>query len=476
MFTFIRSLLPAIGCIALVTSALAREPPVVPAPDAARLKARALCSCLFVQKMSMAQCADGRSAIWRYLFAGTPRLVEEGQRVVTTLEPAGATVQLFDKEKLLAQSRFVEDGGGCVSLECRAGQSCSPPQPAQRIAMSEPAPLPRGALPPAVDAKVVQQTLDEGFAPGGPLLGHARAVYIVHDDKVVVERYAPGYGPQNAYYLGSVSKIFNNLLAGLLVRDGRLDLADKVARPQWQSRGDARSQITVDHMLHMMSGLGWKEDFFTPGAPAYEIYFGGSRSDDVARAVAERASDTPPGTKAQYSTGSSAVLAAALQARIGGTTGGRAALLQYFSKQLFEPIGATGVTPEFDAAGTFLAGHGVFARPEDLARIGLLYLHDGQWQGRRILPEGWVKYSTQPVQGGSTAYGAHLVLDVAQVPGCFGHPGVGGQKLIVCPRLRLVVVWFSSNFDFFSAPQGDIDATQRELLLAFPEAPDGGGR
>jgi CubicO group peptidase (beta-lactamase class C family) len=146
--------------------------------------------------------------------------------------------------------------------------------------------------------------------------------------------------------------------------------------------------------------------------------------------------------------------------------------LSYFSKELLEPLGAHGITPEFDAAGTFLSGHSVYARPDDLARIGQLLLDDGRWQGRQLLPKDWIAYSTQPGKSGELAeshYGAQLMIDMLGLPGCFGHSGVGSQELIVCPKRGLVLVWFSSAFDFWRQKKGEPQDIERALIEAFPE-------
>jgi CubicO group peptidase (beta-lactamase class C family) len=457
----------AIGC-SVSHRADAADWPVIPAADAARLKARVTCSCLFVQKLSLAQCSDGAPAIWRYPFATAGKLLESPNQTLSVVQtPAGGAVRILSGESVLAESHYLDDGGGCVTGAAPKEQvSNSVPR-----AQVESVPLSRAELPRSVDARAVDQALASGFSAQGPLGGFARAAFIMLDGQVVAERYAPGFGPETEYYFGSVAKVFNNLLAGLLVQDGKLHVKDTVNLPEWQQKGDARAAITFDQMLHMTSGIEWDEDFFHPGAPAYEVYFGGAGGTDVASLVAARSLEAKPGTHFEYSTGAATLLAHALQRRIGESVS-RAALLQYFSRQLFTPLGIDGITLEFDPAGTFLSGHAAWGRPEDLARIGLMYMNDGKWQQRRVLPEGWVGYSTQPGKATdmpAEPYGAQLMLDMAGVPGCFGHRGVGGQFLIVCPKRGLVLVWFSSLFDFATQRASRPEETLRQLIQAFPE-------
>jgi CubicO group peptidase (beta-lactamase class C family) len=460
-------MLTLLGCAAAGWASAAERAPI-PAADAARLKTRTLCSCLFVQKFSMAQCADGASAIWRYPFNSVPALLDtDRQRVVTSLRPSAATVQFYDKDAAIAESVYIDDGGGCVTSAPGRDITITSAKPATKVAGSA---LPRGDLSRSIDAKAVAAAIDQGFSATGPLAGFARAALVVHEGKVVAERYAPGFGDHHQYYLGSVAKVFNNLLAGLLVRQGKLRVDERVSLPQWQSPGDPRSRITFDHLLHMTGGLDWTEEFFVAGGPGYEVYFGGPASLDVASYVAARPAEAEPGEHFEYSTGAANLLAHALQMRIDNPA--RASTLEYLSRELFGPIGAQSITPEFDAAGTLLAGHAIYASAEDLARVGLLLLNDGRWQGRQLLPEGWVAYSTKRAEKGEPAksgYGAQLMLDMHGVPGCFGHTGVGEQRLLVCPKRRLVVVWLSSAYDFASPVEPSADEPVRRLVLAFPE-------
>lgn len=467
---FLRLLVLAIGCASAGSSADA-DLPQLPAVDFARLKARTVCSCLFVQRMTFEQCGDGSSAIWRFASAAArpPLLESPMQRLEVELETGARIVRFRDGRRVLSQSRYLPDGGGCVTLPSDADldatdAATSPPSTAAR---GDSQPLLRGPLPADSDAQALSHALDEGFSPDGPMRGFTRAVIVVANDRVVADRYAPGFGAHNQYYLGSVAKVFNNLLAGLLVRDGRLRVNDTVPVPEWSSRGDARSRITYDHLLKMASGLGWDEEFFVVGAPGYSVYFEGSASLDVASYMRSRPLEAKPGTHFEYSTGSATLLASLLQAKL--DTPGRESVLRYFERELFAPIGAQQITPEFDAAGTFLSGHAVFAGAEDLARVGMLLLHDGRAHGRRVLPEGWVDYSTRPALAASSGYGAQLRTGMLDLPGCFGHGGVGQQFLVVCPARRLVIAWLSSAFNFTGEQPAEPDELVRKIVRAFPE-------
>ncbi len=449
----------------------------IPVTDKARLQAKTICSCVFVQGRPVGNCADGKENIYQYLFKDAQRLPSSpDQSLDISVQRDRSIVQIKDKGTTIAQSAFLPDGGGCVTVPPGA------PVPAVSARPEPPHadPLPRGSLPAGVDAASLEKKLDNVFTPEGPIRGYSRAIMIVHDGKVVVERYAPGFGPQNLYYSGSISKILNNLFAGLLVADGKLNVKEKMTPPEWASISDDRKKITFDDMLFFNSGLAWDEEFFTAGAPGYNVYFAGPESSDIAKYVAQQKLEAKPGTHHEYSTGASTLLARELQARLGADRrADRAATLAYLRTKLFEPIGANHIVPEFDAAGSLMAGNGNYGVIEDWARLGELYRNDGKWGTKLILPEGWVRYSTElrPVTDPAYPYGAHLMLKHV-APGCFGHTGVGGSKMIICPDRKLTMMWLSSDFDLLgyddyaklSKVYDDFTALQKGVVESFPRS------
>jgi hypothetical protein len=124
------------------------------------------------------------------------------------------------------------------------------------------------------------------------------------------------------------------------------------------------------------------------------------------------------------------------------------------NEALFEPLGMRSVVPSFDARGTFIGSSFVSASARDYARLGLLYLRNGEWNGRRILPESWVRFARTPAPASNGRYGAHFRLGpvnssspvAAQGPpvrwpdDVYSASGLYGQLISICPSRRLVVV------------------------------------
>jgi CubicO group peptidase (beta-lactamase class C family) len=124
--------------------------------------------------------------------------------------------------------------------------------------------------------------------------------------------------------------------------------------------------------------------------------------------------------------------------------------LRFPREQLFEPLGMRSAVLEPDEAATLVSSTFMYASARDWARLGLLFLHNGVWQGRRLLPEGWVGYSLTPTQVAPDArYGAHVWLKLPQSPG-LGEPpmpedayymlGHDQQIVAIVPSRDLVIV------------------------------------
>jgi CubicO group peptidase (beta-lactamase class C family) len=234
-----------------------------------------------------------------------------------------------------------------------------------------------------------------------------------------------------------MAKSITQALVGVLVGDRKLDVHAPAYAPEWEN--DSRRDITLDLLLRMSSGLGFVEEYL-PGSPSdvIEMLFGKGK-DDVAHFAASFPLAHAPGTFWAYSSGTSNIVARAAGA---AAEAKGAALEDVMRRRLFEPLGMMSAAPKFDAAGTFIGSSFCFATPRDFARFGFLYLRDGIWEGKRLLPEGWVDYARTPTFQQPTdlsRYGAHFWLDIAG-PGSFSANGFQGQFTVIVPERDLVLV------------------------------------
>jgi CubicO group peptidase (beta-lactamase class C family) len=167
-----------------------------------------------------------------------------------------------------------------------------------------------------------------------------------------------------------------------------------------------------------------------------------------------------PGRMWRYSSGNTLILSRLIRDAVGGRAED---VLKFARRELFGPLGMRDVTMEFDASGTPVGSTYMFAPARDWARFGLLYLDDGVVGGRRILPEGWVSYSSSPTL--DTDYGAGFWTNprgteaadararLGFPPDAFMATGLLGQRVVIIPSQRLVIVRFGvthvwPSFDF----------------------------
>lgn len=294
----------------------------------------------------------------------------------------------------------------------------------------------------------LRAAIDAAFAePGQGSQRATAAVVVVHDGRVVGERYAPGYSIDMPLSGHSLAKSVVNALIGVLVRNGSLDVTHAAPVQEWRGSNDPRASITVDNLLRMDAGFGFDEG--TGSSIATHMWY---RQPDTAHFAAAASPSAAPGTQWGYSSRSYTILSRVVGDAIGG---GPQGVNDFGRREIFDPLGMRSVTIEFDATGTMMGANSILASPRDWARFGLLYLNDGVVGGRRILPEGWVQYSTKPTL--DTGYGAGFWLNTTDkkipswgfrwgLPGApadaFMARGYLGQYIVVVPSENLVVVRF----------------------------------
>ncbi len=300
---------------------------------------------------------------------------------------------------------------------------------------------PTGDLPPETDKKRLMKLMDHAFAAQAPAdLGETHAVVVIKGGKLVHEQYWTGFGPEVTCPSWSKGKSITHALVGILAGDGKMDIHAPADIPEWRDPADPRHAITLDQLLRMSSGLAFREDY-VPDHPSDVIeMLWGAGKEDTAHFAASFPLEHEPGTYWSYASGTTNIVsrAAARAANLSG-----AEFESFMRRRLFDPLGMTSAEPKFDPAGTFIGSSFCFCTPRDFARFGLLYLRDGVWEGRRLLPEGWVDYARTPTwqQPGAEEgpYGAHWWLGIAG-PASFSANGYEGQYTVVVPELDMVVV------------------------------------
>ncbi len=308
----------------------------------------------------------------------------------------------------------------------------------------------------------VQQAIGKYFdepLPEAPR--YTRGVVVVHKGQIVGEGYAPGFDMTTPQLSWSMAKSFTNALIGILVRDGKIDINDRAPVAEWDDTEDPRYAITTDDLLRMSSGLDWVENYSTPSGATNMLF----KDRSMAHTAASVDLAHEPGTEWYYSSGTSNILS-----NIVKDITGDEAYWAFPYEELFHKIGISTATFEPDASGTFVGSSYLWMSPRDYARFGLLYLNDGVWEGERILPEGWVEYSSSPAPAAPNGiYGAQFWRNGFN---SFRYPdlpddaylanGYEGQRIMIVPSEDLVVVrlGYTATDDF------DMNGLVRDVMAA----------
>ena len=248
-----------------------------------------------------------------------------------------------------------------------------------------------------VDADAIGAFLDDVESAGLDL--HSFMLY--RDGYVVAEAWRWPYRADRPRILHSVAKSFTACAIGLALEDCLFRLDDKVvdffpeARPTPDRSGEGNdanwlAQMTIEDLLTMRvghesetSGALWRSLQTSWIAEFFRI------------PLVHR-----PGTAFMYTSAASYVLSSILS-RVTGET-----LHDYLKPRIFEPLGIQGETWDLGPDGINPGGNGLTAKVVDMLKLGILHAQNGVWEGRRLLPEQWVKQATQP-HGEPYKYGYH---------------------------------------------------------------------
>lgn len=265
--------------------------------------------------------------------------------------------------------------------------------------------------------------------------GNAFAFMVIHKGIPVAEAYKPRFNSRTRFLSWSMAKSFINAYVGILVRNGRMDIYQRADIDEWKN--DGRSRITVNDLMQMQSGLKWNEDYGNRSDVTVMLHC----KDDMGRYAYEQPMEYPAGSKWYYSSGTTNIVSWLIKKKFHSD-------FQYYDfaqDSLFEKIGIEDAVFEVDPHGTMVGSSYLYLTARDYARFGLLYLNDGVFNGKRILPEGWVKYTTTPASESEGKYGSFFWLNrsgrypsaPADMFSCEGHDG---QMIFIIPSKQLVVV------------------------------------
>ncbi|MFZ5756547.1 MAG: serine hydrolase domain-containing protein [Pseudomonadota bacterium] len=352
--------------------------------------------------------------------------------------------------------------------------------PARELAASTvPYTFPRAesALPAQYGFEGRQHALDE-FLERSDTTG----LLVLRNGVLVHEQYRLGADASTRFTSWSLAKSVVAALVGIAVQEGAIrSLDDRVVDylPGWA--GTAWAEVRIHDLLRMASGIAFEERYDTHFSDIQQVfhqtYLLERPIGDVVRALGDRPPEAPPGTQFHYISVNTQVLAEVLRAATGRL------LVDYAREKLWQPLGMQDTAlwnlDGGEPGATEVAYCCLNTTLRDYAKFGQLFLQQGQWQGRQLLPPDWVRESTrrpepwlqpgvaQPERG----YGYHWWIP----PGADGEyfaNGIWGQSIWVDEPRGIVIVKTSVDPDF-QAHMPEMIAVMRAVSrgLAPPRGP-----
>jgi CubicO group peptidase (beta-lactamase class C family) len=283
--------------------------------------------------------------------------------------------------------------------------------------------------------------------------GDIHDIIIVKNKKLVLEEYFRGEGRiysgfienlfrNKKHHWGSATKSVLSVIVGIAIQEGFIENVDEPVYdffPKYANlRNEKKDRISLKHLLTMSAGLQWKSPDDVQGM---------WRTDDIIRYCLEKPVVAEPGKQYNYSNGWSTLLGAVVSNSSGKD------FEEFSRKYLFSPLGITDIWFQVYPEGTTDTDGGLYIRPRDYAKIGLLLLQNGLWNDKQIINEDWIQESTRahikPNQStwyGYQWWGMEFNLNDTSINTYYAS-GYGGNYMFVFPEPDLLIVFNAEIFD-----------------------------
>ncbi len=258
------------------------------------------------------------------------------------------------------------------------------------------------------------------------------SLILIRNDRLVLECYLQPYSRETLHNFKSASKSVLSALVGIAFQQGLIDSLNHPVLnyfPQYAAADSEvrKKQIRIFHLLTMTAGFELDEN----GPISTDI----RQTKNWTQAILAQPLTANPGQQFNYTSWQSHLMAGILTQTAGQS------LNEFAKKFLFDPLEIRNLHWAKSPEGTYMGGDDLWLTPMDLAKLGVLYLNHGQWQGQSIIPAGWVKNSTEnqlaPLGILNAKAGYWWWLGY---PGWQVVVGAGGQALMLNSDRKLVLV------------------------------------
>src|SRR5258708_26426241 len=212
------------------------------------------------------------------------------------------------------------------------------------------------------------------------------SLLVVRHGTIVAEAYYAPYAAGILHAVHSVTKAVISTLVAIVSEEGLLDSPSHRVLDLLDRRGIAnldgrKESITLQNLLDMTSGLAWIQPPYGGSPSVTEML----HSPDWVKFILDAPMSNAPGAAFNYSDGDAQLLSAIIT-RLTGMSA-----MEYAKAKLFGPLGIREMFWAHDPQGISMAGYGLYLQPRDMAKIGYLYLRNGVWEGKQLLPATWVE-------------------------------------------------------------------------------------
>ena len=402
-----------------------------------------------------------------FLANRTQKSVEKGDNDINMVRDAKNKVDIQNQTVtseifgLLSRKAIYRDGLGAVLIDddFNVNEKVAAPN---RDKTQNILPFPYGNSPQIenefinVDYKALQKAVENAFDIEDQEIKKSRSVLVVYKDQIIAEKYAKGFDKNTPILGWSMTKSIAATMYGILQKKGLIDINSVTGISEWQN--DDRKNITYNDLLHMNSGLEWEEDYNTMSDVTNMLFM----NRDMSKVQLYKSLEGKPNESWNYSSGTTNLLSGYLLKRFFDN---QQDYLDFWYNELIDKIGMHSAIIETDMVGNFVGSSYGWANTRDWAKFGLLYLHNGNWNGEQILNREWIKYVSTPTNGSDGKYGAHFWLNAGgRYPDApkdlYSCNGYQGQWVFIIPSRELVIVRTGLTED----PEFDINGFLRDIL------------
>ena len=256
---------------------------------------------------------------------------------------------------------------------------------------------------------------------------------IIKNGKLIHEEYWDGYNQNSKTNSFSMAKAVTVMLVGKAIEQKKIKKFDEKFASFFQTYNNVPfgKDLTLANLAEMEAGLNWDENYNNPFLPNAKAYYGNS----LEKAVLLRSFKEQPGTQFEYQSGSTQLLGFALRKSLNTT------IAEYASETLWQPLGmeqnAEWNTDDFGMEKTFCC---INSNSRDFAKLGQLFLNDGEFNGQQILNQQLVKEMRTPTKLSKGAYGMGLWINEDAPIKHYYFRGLYGQYIIIIPEKQMVIV------------------------------------